>query len=104
MFRLVSLFAPVCAVAVAASACVPVSAPAEVPAPVEVATPEHSEAAPAQADAPIPRIFFVDLADGATVTSPMDIQLGAEDLFVEGEDSLLGGGTHLHIIIDAPCL
>jgi hypothetical protein len=53
-----------------------------------------------------PRIFFVEPAMGATVTSPVHIVFGAENFTIEprGEGEVHHGAGHHHIGIDTQCL
>ncbi len=55
-----------------------------------------SSAAPAQADGP--RVFFVRLAEGATVSTPLNIKLAAENFTVEPAGEVNPDAGHLHII------
>ena len=63
---------------------------------------EHAEMAAAGA----PRIFFVEPAMGATVTSPVRIVFGAENFTIEPrvEGEIHHGAGHHHIGIDTQCL
>ena len=61
-----------------------------------------SSAAPAQADGP--RVFFVRLAEGATVSTPLNIKLAAENFTVEPAGEVNPDAGHLHIMIDEPCV
>lgn len=53
-----------------------------------------------------PRVFFVAPEDGATVTSPVLLQFGAENFVIEpvGEGEIHEGMGHFHIAVNAPCL
>ena len=51
-----------------------------------------------------PRVFFTSPADGATVSSPVHVTLGAEHFTVEPAGAIKPGAGHLHIAVDAPCL
>jgi len=53
-----------------------------------------------------PRVFFVVPEDGATVTSPVLLQFGAENFVIEpvGEGEIHEGMGHFHIAVNAPCL
>lgn len=74
------------------------------------ATEEHQEEqevkqeAEATPEEPSGEVFFVNLEDGATVTSPVVVQMGVKDMQVEpaGEDK--PGFGHHHIIIDGAYL
>ena len=51
-----------------------------------------------------PRVFFASPTDGATVSSPVHVTLGAEHFTVEPAGAVKPGAGHLHIAVDAPCL
>ena len=53
-----------------------------------------------------PRVFFVAPEDGATVTSPVLLQFGAENFVIEpvGDGGIHEGMGHFHIGVNAPCL
>lgn len=78
--------------------------PAPAPAP-EASAAAAPEAAPTATPSPTTpanaKVFFVDLKDGAEVTSPVLIKFGAEgvELAPAGEDKPNAG--HHHLIIDA---
>lgn len=77
------------------------TAPAAEAAPA-AAAPEAAAAALTSPAAPAgAKVFFVDLKDGAEVTSPLTIKFGAEGIEVApaGEDKPNSG--HHHLIIDA---
>jgi hypothetical protein len=71
----------------------------------EAAAAEHDEHAETAA-AGEPRIFFVEPAMGATVTSPVRIVFGAENFVIEPrvEGEIHHGAGHHHIGIDTQCL
>lgn len=80
----------------------PAAAPAETPAATAPAA--AAPAAEALKSSPAPagaKVFFVDLKDGAEVTSPVTIKFGAEgiDVAPAGEDKPNSG--HHHLVIDA---
>jgi hypothetical protein len=53
---------------------------------------------------PVPegaKVFFVAPADGATVASPVKIQMGVEGMEVKPAGQIQDGSGHHHIIIDA---
>jgi len=88
---------------VIAAACSTEPQPAEQPAPAATPPP----AAPAASSAP--RAFFVEPADGATVTSPVTLKFGSEGVTIlpvpEGEVTTTRPGVgHYHLAIDAECL
>lgn len=47
------------------------------------------------------RVFFTDLKDGDTVTSPLLVQFGIEGMQVVPAGELVKGTGHHHLIIDA---
>jgi hypothetical protein len=51
-----------------------------------------------------PRVFFASPADGAIVSSPVHVTLGAESFTVEPAGAVKPGAGHLHIMVDAPCV
>ena len=79
------------------------SAPAEEAA--EPAADEHADHAAAE-PGPGARIFFVEPANGATVTSPVKIVFGAENFIIEKrvEGVINPGAGHHHIGLDTQCL
>jgi hypothetical protein len=82
----------------------PELAPAEEAA--EPAADEHADHADAAAPGPGARIFFVEPANGATVTSPVKIVFGAENFIIEKrvEGVVNPGAGHHHIGLDTQCL
>lgn len=50
------------------------------------------------------KVFFANLEDGATVTSPVKIEFGVEGMEVEPAGELNEGKGHHHIIIDGSAL
>jgi len=53
---------------------------------------------------PVPegaKVFFVSPQDGATVTSPVKIQMGVEGMEVQPAGQIKDGSGHHHIVIDA---
>jgi hypothetical protein len=67
---------------------------------------EHADHADAAAPGPGARIFFVEPANGATVTSPVKIVFGAENFIIEKrvEGVINPGAGHHHIGLDTQCL
>ena len=67
---------------------------------------EHADHAAAEPPPAGARIFFVEPAMGATVTSPVHIVFGAENFTIEpkGDGSVHAGAGHHHIGIDTECL
>jgi len=65
----------------------------------------HAEPA-AEADAAAPRVFFANVNEGDTVTSPVKLVFGAENFTIEpvGEGEIHHGAGHYHIGINAHCL
>ena len=76
--------------------------------------PEEAPPAEAEAEAPAPeepmdmtpRVFFVAPEEGATVSSPVTLEFGAENFVIEpvGEGAIHEGAGHHHIGIDTDCL
>jgi hypothetical protein len=88
------------------AACAPkeeAAKPAEEAAPAEPAAEEHADH---PAPGPGARIFFIEPADGATVTSPVKIVFGAENFIIEKrvEGVINPGAGHHHIGLDTQCL
>jgi len=50
------------------------------------------------------KVFFANLEDGATVSSPVKIEFGVEGMEVEPAGELNAGKGHHHIIIDGSAL
>jgi hypothetical protein len=96
-------------VAAGLASCAPkeeTAAPAgEAPA-AEPAAEEHADHDAAAAPGPGARIFFVEPANGATVTSPVKIVFGAENFIIEKrvEGVINPGAGHHHIGLDTECL
>ena len=51
-----------------------------------------------------PRVYFIEPKDGATVTSPVHVQMGAENFTVEPAGEVKAGAGHLHIMVDTDCM
>ena len=71
------------------------------------ATHEHDEATSGIAEMlpppPDARVFFVNLEDGAVVTSPVKVIMGSEGIKVQPAGEVVAGTGHHHIIInDSP--
>lgn len=49
------------------------------------------------------RVFFVEPEDGATVASPVEFLMGAENFIIEPSGEINDGAGHLHILIDVDC-
>jgi hypothetical protein len=58
-------------------------------------------AAPAASQA---RVFFTSPSDGATVTSPVKVTMGAENFVIEPAGKVKAGAGHLHIMVDTDCV
>jgi hypothetical protein len=51
------------------------------------------------------RVFFISPADGATVSSPVAVEMGVADFIVEpAANGVNAGCGHLHIMVDTPCV
>jgi hypothetical protein len=60
---------------------------------------------PAQAESTTPRVFFTSPQDGATVSSPVQVTMAAENFVVEpASDAVVEGHGHLHIMVDTGCI
>ncbi|MGH2521201.1 MAG: DUF4399 domain-containing protein [Anaerolineales bacterium] len=51
-----------------------------------------------------PRVFFAEPADGASVSGPVRVKMGAENFTVEPAGEVKAGAGHLHIMVDADCM
>ena len=51
-----------------------------------------------------PRVFFIEPADGATVSSPVTFTFGHENYTIEPKGDIHAGAGHHHIAIDTDCL
>ncbi len=53
-----------------------------------------------------PRVFFVEPAEGASLTAPVHLVFGAENFTIEpvGDGALHAGAGHMHIGLDTECL
>lgn len=52
-----------------------------------------------------PRVYFTSPADGAAVTSPVEVTMAAENFTVQPADAGINPGAgHLHIMVDTACL
>lgn len=49
------------------------------------------------------RVFFTNLTDGATVSSPLKVAMGSENFVVQPAGDIVDGTGHLHILVDADC-
>lgn len=50
------------------------------------------------------RVRFVDLRDGAAVSSPLVVKMAADNFTVEPAGEVKAGHGHLHIVIDGDCI
>ena len=50
------------------------------------------------------RVFFTSPSDGATVSSPVKVTMGAENFLVEPAGAVKAGAGHLHIMVDTDCV
>lgn len=49
------------------------------------------------------RVFFTNLSDGATVSSPLKVTMGAENFAIQPAGEIVDGTGHLHITVNAEC-
>lgn len=49
------------------------------------------------------RVFFTNLTDGATVSSPLKVTMAAENFAIQPAGEIVDGTGHLHIIVDGEC-
>jgi hypothetical protein len=49
------------------------------------------------------RVFFTNLSDGATVSSPLKVTMGSENFAIQPAGDIVDGTGHLHILVDADC-
>jgi len=71
----------------------------------ESAEPETMEESAAEEEtSDAPRIFFIEPADGATVTSPVTFTFGYENFIIEPKGDIHEGAGHHHIGLDTECL
>ena len=61
---------------------------------------EEAQEEVVQEEKPSQYVYFVNLEDGAEVTSPVKVQMGVEGMQVEPAGELKEGYGHHHIIID----
>ena len=50
------------------------------------------------------RVRFIDLKDGAAVSSPLVVKMAADNFTVEPAGEVKAGHGHLHIVVDADCI
>jgi hypothetical protein len=58
---------------------------------------------PARSSSPA-RVYFVEPQDQATVSSPLQVRLGADNFAVEPAGEVREGVGHLHILVDTACI
>ena len=81
------------------------SAPAEtvikpaMPANAEEGEPAYDVGIPPKAE---PKVFFANVADGATVTTPVFLEFGMLGLTVQPAGEVNEGRAHHHLLIDTP--
>lgn len=64
---------------------------------------EMTAGVPAEPAAPKgAKVFFVNLKNGATVTSPLTIHMGASGIKVDTAGPVVAGSGHHHLLIDGP--
>jgi len=49
------------------------------------------------------RVFFTNLSDGATVSSPLKVTMSSANFAIQPAGEIVDGTGHLHIIVDADC-
>lgn len=47
------------------------------------------------------KVFFKNLKDGATVSSPLKVEMGVENIKIDTAGPVVNGSGHFHIFIDA---
>ncbi len=72
----------------------------------EAAEPETTmeETAAEEETSDAPRVFFIEPADGATVSSPVTFTFGHENYTIEPKGDVHAGAGHHHIAINTDCL
>lgn len=56
------------------------------------------------APAAAPKVYFVEPANGAAVSSPVKVKMAAENFKIEPSGDIHEGAGHLHIMVDADCV
>ncbi|MFN7931000.1 MAG: DUF4399 domain-containing protein [Blastocatellia bacterium] len=51
-----------------------------------------------------PRVFFTSPSNGAAVTSPVKVTMGAENFIIEPAGTVRPGAGHLHIMVDTDAI
>lgn len=54
--------------------------------------------------APAVQVRFVEPTNGATVSSPVQVKMAAENFIVEPAGEVKAGAGHLHVIVDGDCV
>jgi hypothetical protein len=49
------------------------------------------------------RVFFTNLANGATVSSPLKVTMAAENFAIQPAGDIVDGTGHLHILVNTDC-
>ena len=49
------------------------------------------------------RVFFTNLTDSATVSSPLKVTMSSENFAIQPAGDIVDGTGHLHILVDADC-
>ena len=49
------------------------------------------------------RVFFTNLNDGATVSSPLKVTMSSENFVIQPAGEIVDGTGHLHILVDTDC-
>jgi len=65
---------------------------------------DETEPAAEEETSDAPRVFFIEPADGATVTSPVTFTFGHENFTIEPKGDIHAGAGHHHIGLDTECL
>lgn len=50
------------------------------------------------------RVFFTNIEDGDTISSPVTLQWSAENFTIEPAGEVKAGAGHLHVMVDVPCV
>ncbi|MGB0389246.1 MAG: DUF4399 domain-containing protein [Ardenticatenaceae bacterium] len=50
-----------------------------------------------------PKVFFVEPTDGSTVSSPVQVKMGADNFTIEPAGEVREGAGHLHITVNDAC-
>ncbi len=63
-------------------------------------TTDQTETAEADSTEVTPRVFFIEPADGDSVSSPLKIQMGLEGMKIEPAGRVMEGRGHHHLVIN----